>query len=189
MSVAMKLARAPSIFLVVLSAGLTVAAGACSTPKQTQHPASAAASGAGPSSDPSKASNPKLEPPPWTEAFSESTALLAAEVRIEGPPGLISHVASVSDPEELSRTEKTVPEGFLQVIEVKPEARGAKIAAQLDRLAIVALQRLIILERPGGTTVIVMAKGEVYWENPKTGEVKRGETLRLDGKVGEKTAR
>jgi hypothetical protein len=174
---------------MVLCAGLSVGAGACSAPKKAEHPASHAASGAAPSTDPSKSSKPDFEPPPWTDAFTVSTALLAAEVRIEGPPGLISHVASVSDPEELNRTEKTVPEGFLQVIEVKPEARGAKITAQLDRLAIVALQRLIILERPGGTTVVVLAKGEAYWENPKTGEVKRGETLQFDGKIGEKTAR
>lgn len=184
MSVPMKLAAAPSIFLMVLSAGLT--AGACSAPKKADHSASAATSGAAPSAEPPKAA---LEPPPWTDAFSVSTALLAAEVRIEGPPGLISHFASVSDPEELSRTEKTVPEGFLQVIAVKPEARGAKITAQLDRLAIVALERLTILERPGGKTVVVLAKGDAYWENPKTGEVKRGETLQFEGKIGEKTAR
>jgi hypothetical protein len=189
MSIPMKLAPAPSIVLMLLSVGLTAGAGACSAPKKAEHPASAPASGAAPSAEPSTASKAALEPPPWTDAFSVSTALLAAEVRIEGPPGLISHVASVSDPEELSRTEKTVPEGFLQVISVKPEARGAKITAQLDRLAIVALERLTILERPGGTTVVVFAKGDAYWENPKTGEVKRGDTLRFDGKIGEKTAR
>jgi hypothetical protein len=162
---------------------------ACSAPHPNSHTQIAPATGTGPSAESSAASKAALEPPPWTDAFSVSTALLAAEVRIEGPPGLISHFASVSDPEELSRIEKTVPEGFLQVISVKPEARGAKITAQLDRLAIVALERLTILERPGGTTVVVLAKGDAYWENPKTGEVKRGDTLRFDGKIGEKTAR
>ena len=157
----------------------------CSTPRKGDSSASTTASSGSTSAE----RVPALEPPPWTDAFSESTALLASEVRIEGPPGLISHVASVSDPEELDRTEKTVPEGFLQVISVKPQARGARITAQLDRLAIVVLGRLTILERVGATTVVVFAKGEAYWENPTTHEVKRGETLRFDGRIGAKTAR
>ena len=189
MFVPMKPAHAPSIFLLVLSMGLSAGGSACSAPRKAEPSASTPAPGGAPSAEPAAASSAASVAAPWTDAFSQSTALLAAEVRIEGPPGLISHFASVSDPEELDRSEKTVPEGFLQIISVKREARGAKITAQLDRLAIVALERLTILERPGATTVVVSAKGDVYWENPKTGEVKRGETLRFDGKIGEKTAR
>ncbi|SRR5260221_14083625 len=179
----------PSIRRLFLIPILILGGVACSTPHEKARSANTTAPSAGATAGPASAASPASAAAPWTDAFSVSTALLAAEVRIEGPPGLISHVASVSDPEELDRKEKTTPEGFLQVISVKPEARGARITAQLDRLAIVALERLTILERPGATTVVVTAKGDVYWENPKTGEVKRGDTLRFDGKIGEKAAR
>lgn len=171
-----------------LLAGLLFAIAGCSTPKSKPPPAEPARGGAA-SGQPAPVSPPKYEPAPWTDAFNQSSALLAAEVNIEGPPGLISHVASVSDPEELDRTEKVVPEGFLQVISVKAGSPTAHIKAQLDRLAIVALEKLTILERPLGTAVIVSAKGEVYWENSTTHDVKRGETLRFEGKVAEKAGR
>jgi len=126
---------------------------------------------------------PSPETLPWTDAFSKSTVLLAEQVRIEGPQGLISHIASISVPEELDRTEKATPEGFLQVISVKPEAHGAEIKAQLDRLAIVALDRLTILEKVGATSVVVMAKGDAYWADTQSKEEKRGDTLRFEGKI------
>src|SRR5262245_52140279 len=55
-----------------------------------------------------------LAPVPWTDSFLRPAVLLAADIRIEGPRGLLRHVATVSNPEELDRVEKTLPEGFLQ---------------------------------------------------------------------------
>jgi hypothetical protein len=126
---------------------------------------------------------PAPKPIPWTDAFQKSAALVANDVRIEGPVGLIAHVATVSNPEELDRSEKTVPEGFLQVVSVKPGFSGVEIKAQLDRLAIVALGRLTILERVGPADVVVIATGDAYWANPESGEEKRAATLRFDGKI------
>jgi hypothetical protein len=162
---------------------LILGSAACASPHKNGPSARAPASGGTDARGLDAASIASPVALPWTDAFAEPAALLAAEVRIEGPAGLIAHVATVSDPEELERTEKTVPEGFLQVLSVKPEARGAEIKAQLDRLAIVALERLIILERPGPTAVVVLAKGDVYYAKLQTGEEKRSETLRLDGKI------
>jgi hypothetical protein len=156
---------------------------ACASPDKNEPSARTPASGRKDAGGLDAASNAAPEALPWTDAFAEPAALLAAEVRIEGPTGLIAHVATVSDPEELERTEKTVPEGFLQVLSVKPQARGAEIKAQLDRLAIVALERLTILERPSPAAVVVLAKGDVYYAKLQTGEEKRSETLRLDGKI------
>lgn len=121
-----------------------------------------------------------LAPVPWTDAFQEPAVLLAADVRIEGPQGLLRHVATISDPEEFDRVERTLPEGFLQEIVVKPDALGAEIRAQLDQLAIVATHRLSVLERPGPVDVVVLANGDAYWaRGPET--EKRGDSLRLEG--------
>jgi hypothetical protein len=120
---------------------------------------------------------------PWTDAFQKSAVLLANDVRIEGPQGLIAHVATVSNPELLDRVEKATPEGFLQVVRLKEGVHGVEIKAQLDRLTIVALERLTVLEHPGATTVVVDAKGEVFWQDLDSKAEKRGEALRLEGKV------
>lgn len=179
--------RANSLLLSGLL--LAAAVAACSGPSKKESSVAAPAAANAASAQPASASPSRYQPAPWTDAFNQPCALLAAEVRIEGPPGLISHVASVSDPEELDRSEKVVPEGFLQVISVKPGSPTANIKAQLDRLAIVAIEKLTILERPQGTAVIVTAKGDVYWENSTTHDVKRGETMRFEGKIGEKSER
>lgn len=121
---------------------------------------------------------------PWTEDFRQPAVLLAREVRIEGPQGLLQHVATMSDPSELDRREQTRPEGFLQEITVRPESEklGAEIRAQLDQLAIVATQRLSVLERPGPVDVLVIASGDAYYARGKESE-QRGEILRFQGKI------
>ena len=135
--------------------------------------------------DPTLAAEQRLAPPPWTDAFERPAVLVAEEVRVEGPVGLLHHLATVSDPEEFERTEKTVPEGFLQEVAVKPDTPGAEIRAQLDGLAIVAFRRLTALERPGEVDVVVVARGEAYWAGGEKGsEVeKRGDILRFQGKI------
>ena len=120
---------------------------------------------------------------PWTDAFQKSAVLLANDVRIEGPKGLIARVATLSNSEELDRTEKTTPDGYLVVIQRKPEVHGVEIKAQLDRLTIVALQRLTMLERPGTPPVVVDAKGDVFWQELETKSEKRGPSIRLEGKI------
>ena len=120
---------------------------------------------------------------PWTDTFQKSAVLLASEVRIEGPTGLIAHIATVSNPEELDRIEKATPEGFLQVIQAKPDVHGVEIKAQLDRLTIVALQRLTVLENPNAASVVVDARGDVFWQELETKSEKRVESLRLEGKI------
>lgn len=120
---------------------------------------------------------------PWTDAFQKSAVLLANDVRVEGPQGLIARIATVSNPDELERIEKATPEGYLVVIQAKPEVYGVEIKAQLDRLTIVALQHLTMLERPGSKTVVVEAKGEVFWQELETKAEKHVPTLRLEGKI------
>jgi hypothetical protein len=161
---------------IVLAASLALA-GACSSNRSpaSDDPASGTASAA--------SAEERLEAPmPWTDAFQKAAVLVAAEVRIEGPVGLLRHVATVSDATELQRVEKTLPEGFLQQITAKPDAVEPEIRAQLDRLAIIATRRLVILERPGPVDVLVIATGEAYWACDQEDE-RRGESLRLEGKI------
>ncbi len=170
--------KAPTPPLSTLLAILLWAA-ACSSTEKVSRSASTEEAGGAVASHGGAASSSI----PWTDAFTKPAVLIAADVRIEGPKGLMDHIATVSDPEELERTEKTVPEGFLQEVSVKPAAAGAEIKAQLDRLAIVATRRLVILERPGLVDVIVVAQGDVYWASQGSGEEKRGESLRFVGTI------
>ena len=120
---------------------------------------------------------------PWTDAFQKSAVLLANDVRVEGPTGLIARIATVSNPDELDRIEKATPDGYLVTIQAKPEVYGVEIKAQLDRLTIVALQHLTMLERPGAKSVVVDAKGEVFWQELETKAEKHVPAMRLEGKI------
>ena len=120
---------------------------------------------------------------PWTDAFQKSAVLLANEVKVEGPQGLLAHIATVSNSEQLVRVEKATPDGFLQTIRPKEGIHGVEIKAQLDRLTIVALERLTVLERPGAKVVVVDAKGEVFWQDLESKSEKRGPALRLEGQI------
>ncbi|MFN0008465.1 MAG: hypothetical protein ACKVXR_11210 [Planctomycetota bacterium] len=166
--------RRPRTGLLLLATALGAA---CTS---TDRPAPSPAEGA-----PAKTVEERgLQNLPWTDAFRQPAVLIATEVRIEGPRGLLQHVATISDPSEFQRVEKTTAEGFLQEIVVKPELEegGAQIRAQLDQLAIVATHRLHVLERPGPVDVVVVARGDAYWARGQETE-QRGETLRLEGKI------
>lgn len=115
---------------------------------------------------------------PWTDVFLVDGLLVASEVRIEGPPGLIAHF--VGRVEEGIATEvKTLPEGLRQTYTVEAGAR-IEVRAQLDRLQIVAERRIVVLERPGPVDVVVEARGDVYHRDDQ-GRERRGAHLRLVG--------
>ncbi len=122
-------------------------------------------------------------PAPWTDTFLESQLLTANEVRIEGPEGLIAHVATRLDPADHKHVEKTIPEGFYQETTVLPGEDRNEIRAQIDNLVIAATRKLVILERPGPVDVSVTATGDAFWKNQKTNEEQRGASLRLHGKI------
>lgn len=117
---------------------------------------------------------------PWTAAFLESALLVASEVRIEGPPGLIAHFVGRVE-EGVASEVKTVPEGLRQTFTVEGRA-AVEIRAQLDQLRIVAERRLVVLERPGPVDVLIEARGDVYHRDPQGREV-RSPSLRLVGPV------
>lgn len=130
-----------------------------------------------------------LEDLPWTEDFMDRKALLADFVTIEGPEGLITHAVARADNDVHLRSVRTTKEGLLQEYRVRTDAVAAQhttaIRGQLDGWQIMALRRLIILEKPGSVAVKVKAKGDVFWRDPATGEEKRGDELEWVGNLPE----
>ncbi len=143
-----------------------------------------ACKGSTPAGEPSERGAAALEaaaaPAAWTPAFREPAVLLATEVEIEGPPGLIAHVALTVDPEIHEYSVRTVPEGLLQEVSLKSPAAGGLVRCQLDHLQIAAERRVRVLERPQAVPVTVSARGNAFWTNT-TGQERRGAELRLEG--------
>lgn len=153
-----------SLFVLLL-----LAAGACGTTQEGQ--------GAPDSRSTPAAKKP--DPLPWTQEFQKSSTLVAREVLIEGPPGLIAHVAFRQLPGQ-NYVAKTTPEGFLQEVTVDND-QGELIRIQIDNLAVAAERRIRVLERLVDGPVRVRATGDVFWKNLETGEEHRSESLDLTG--------
>ncbi|HTF91201.1 MAG TPA: hypothetical protein VK843_22505 [Planctomycetota bacterium] len=132
-------------------------------------------------SDPSADAQPASEKPaaPWTTEFNESSILIADEVSIEGPPGLIDHVAYKQVTEQ-KYAAKTTPEGFLQEVSAG-EGNIEPIRIHLDNLAINAVRRGRWLERITDGPVRITARGDAYWKNLITGQEQRAATIELVG--------
>ncbi|MFN9784999.1 MAG: hypothetical protein ACK57N_00340 [Planctomycetia bacterium] len=127
---------------------------------------------------------PRAEAPAWTTRFMGRNVLMAAEVRIEGPKGLLDHLVTRSDPSQHDIVVQTVPAGFLQQYQVKG-GRNGEIRAQLDQVVVVATRKLSILERPGEVPVVVHAAGDVYYKELSTGQELRQAALTIEGRIGQ----
>jgi hypothetical protein len=126
------------------------------------------------------AAAPQQAPRPWTRTFLEPAVLIAREVTIEGPTGLRDHVALLVDSLVHDYEVRTLPEGMLQEVTLKPGAGEELVRGHLDRLQIAAEVRLRVLERPGDVPVVVVATGNAVWKTPD-GKERSAETLRLVG--------
>lgn len=120
-------------------------------------------------------------PVPWTRDFQDPAVLVAEEVFVQGPPGLLDHFAMRVDPDYHDRREETTSAGYLQLVETKP-GLPVEIRGYLDQLEIAAFRRLRVLESPGDIEVSVEARGEVYFARRGTGEERRVPSLRLIGR-------
>ncbi len=114
-------------------------------------------------------------PRAWTDSFGRAALLVADQLAIEGPKGLLDHIALRQDPEHLDYLVETVPEGFRQVLTKKPGVDYIEIQAGLDAWEMVALERVMVIERPGDLPVRIVAVGNVWWrstdpEGPLTGQ-------------------
>ena len=118
---------------------------------------------------------------PWTDRFKVAGVLIADEIRIEGPAPLLEHVVTRPENGVHDVEAKTLPAGFQQTITVR--SGGAEIRAQIDAVAISAMRRIVILERPGLGDVLVTATGNVFWKEPQADQPTRTNNLRLEGKI------
>lgn len=118
----------------------------------------------------------------WTTEFLREGLLIANEVRVVGPVGLRAHLATRFDSKDVTRKEKTVAEGYLQIFNAKPNAESA-IGCYLDKLEIHATRRLTVLERPGPFDVIVEGIGDVYYRDLQAHQEQRVPNIRLVGKT------
>lgn len=153
-----------------------VAAAACSAPREPQRRA-----------DPAEASPAVPRPPEpvrWTDRFlGAERVLVADEVSIEGPRGLLDHAVTGSIESSHDVEHKTLPQGYRVTIQQRVGAPPAEIRAQLDQLTIVATRRLVLLERPGPVDVVLTAQGDVFFKDGPLAPDVRQPALRLEGRV------
>lgn len=127
----------------------------------------------------------EMQPLPWPHSFERAALLVADTVMIEGPKGLLDHVALEQDDKLLDYQAETLPEGFRQEVKRKDPSVYVEITAALDALMITALERVVVLERPGKVPVRVVATGSAWWRStdpagPLSGPVeRRSERLEL----------
>ncbi len=132
------------------------------------------------------------KPRPWTKAFDQGAILMGNTIRMQGPPGMSSRAALTLNDEYFVLTQKRVPEGFLQVLTLRPEilqriANGTldptlspELRCQLGRWTLVALNRIEVLERRAPCDVLVVAEGSAFWQDVNSNE-QREERLEFRG--------
>ncbi len=119
---------------------------------------------------------------PWTDRFLPPSMLVADEIHIEGPAPLLEHVVTRPEPAVHDSSVQTIPAGFEQTIRVR--TAGAEIRAQIDQLSIVAMRKLVVLERPGAGDVLITAVGDVsYWKDGPKGQAARSQSLKIPGPI------
>ena len=127
-------------------------------------------------------------PEVWTDAFQPEAVLVAEDVWIEGPPGLLQHVVVAQNARDYDHFVRTTADGFLQQSQVKPELAGgaatawSPLRAQLDNLIIAPSHRIRVLERFGPADVIVRARGRVVWKRTDGTDEQRGDRVELVGR-------
>lgn len=124
-----------------------------------------------------------LKVKPWTDAFVKPAVLIAHDVRVEGPDGLLEHFVSRQELDIVDIQTKATPDGLLQTYTLFEGVPNGEIRAQLDNLAITCLGKLEVLERPGHVPVVVLATGDAYYQETTSKLEKRGPTLRFEGAV------
>jgi hypothetical protein len=124
----------------------------------------------------------------WTRRFAEGAILIADRIELDGPSDLLEHVAVRQDSQVFEFTTRTTREGLRQEMRRKAEAvSGTEIRAQLDGWTLVALQEMLVLQRPGDAPVRVVATGEAAWiptGDAPSGSEQRAPRLEFQGEHG-----
>lgn len=170
---------------IVCATSLWLAA-SCSSPKSTeaQPPNSSSGRDSTQQAAPdAPAARRKTEPEkPWTTRFAVKAALVADEVTIEGPPGLLNHVVVQQNEEFFVHETRATPDGLVLSTTLKEGVEGAPpIRVRLDAWTIDALTRVRVLERPGEAPVVVQLAGDAWYRELETGAEERSAVLRFVG--------
>mgnify|MGYP001558119490 CR=1 FL=1 len=167
-------------------AWLTLLVGACSAPREeaarTLDSRPEAVVDESQPSDSAERARDSEPAKPWTKAFEQRSVLLANQVRVEGPLGLLDHLYYDGSLTHVQHAE-TVPEGYLQTVSVRPGS-NERIRAELDGLRLEVLEQLTLLERVAPGPVRVSAQGQVWWRD-LDGKEERGETWERSGVIEE----
>lgn len=192
--------RIPFVLVLVLSVGCG-STGAQGPETAAQAAAQTATPAAAPAATPERSAEPQLTyeqarqraeaqlaTRAWTDAFQTKAMLLADRIRIEGPVGLIEHVAIRSDDALFRRTSETIPDGFLQRTVPRQSNQDSTdqtylVRGQLDAWQLTALVEVVVLERPGDVPVTVVAEGNVVWRDRDGAEL-RDNRLVWTGEIG-----
>ncbi len=126
---------------------------------------------------------PGSAPGPWTTAFEFEAVLIAKRVVIEGPADLLEHVVIRQEPAVFDALQETTTRGLKQTLTRKPGALG-EIHAWLDLWTVVAMDELIVLQRPGEVPVRVTAVGEAVFQKTAGGDALRKGRLEFIGQRG-----
>lgn len=119
----------------------------------------------------------------WTDEFQSERVLTADEVTIEGPKGLLGHVFVTQDTENQTQETKATPEGLRIETRVNDGTDDAPVRAQLDKWVVVAARRLVVLENPHASSVIVHARGDVFLSGAGEHHEVRTDELRMVGEL------
>ncbi len=118
----------------------------------------------------------------WTEDFRREAVLVADEIRIVGPRGLLEHVVVQQDATNHSHDVEATPEGLV-LDSVATTNAIQPIRAQLDGLSLAATRGLRVLESVNAVDVVVEANGEVYYRDIEAGKESRSPRVRLVGRT------
>ena len=136
---------------------------------------SSAVAPAAPSSD------PLFSPAPWTERFATPAVLIADRVHIEGPSGLLEHLAVLADDELFETSVRSTAEGLVQTVRPRPAAQssGVTVRAHLDAWQLVAFRELTSVERTQDVPIRIVAEGDVTWRD-RDGQERTGPSLEIE---------
>lgn len=116
----------------------------------------------------------------WTDQFSQKAIVVAQEIRIEAPAGLINHLAVRSDDSLFDRVVETTEDGLRMVW--TPKVAGELIRGQLDNWSLTAFGRIVAVEKPWSEEVTVTALGEAFWQDVD-GQEDRADRLEWRGEL------
>lgn len=94
---------------------------------------------------------------------------MAQNIELEGPNGLLLHVAATQNPDEFRYRTEAIEGGLRQVFE-RSSPGSTPLRVQLDKWELYASERVVIVERLSEVPVTLRATGDVSWSDAQGAE-------------------